>query len=161
MPGVTDREKGYGLLITVSALVVLLDQITKTVVTRLLSLHQTVEVINGFFNIVYIKNPGAAFGILRGWGAVRTVLLILISLAALAVIVYLYGKTTGRLASFALSLIAGGAVGNLIDRVRFGEVIDFLDFSLCGYHWPAFNLADSAITVGVTVTVILACLKRG
>ncbi len=157
----TETGHGYGTLIAVTLIIVLLDQITKTLITGLLSLHQTVEVIGGFFNIIYIRNPGAAFGILGGWGAMRTVLLIVVSLTALVVIIYLYSKSTERFTAIALSLIAGGAAGNLIDRVRFGEVIDFLDFSLGGYHWPAFNVADSAITVGVILMMAHALLKKG
>ena len=157
----TERGHGYGTLIAVTVTIVLLDQITKTLITGLLSLHQSVEVIGGFFNIIYIRNPGAAFGILEGWGAARMIFLIVVSITALVVIIYLYSKSTERLTAIALSLIAGGAAGNLIDRVRFGEVVDFLDFSLGGYHWPAFNVADSAITVGVVLMLAHALFKRG
>ena len=153
-------HRGYGMLVTVSLVIVLLDQVTKAVVTHYLFLHQAVEVIAGFFSIVHVLNPGAAFGIMREWGGLRAFLLIIVSLVALAVVVYLYRKSSGRWSAFALSLIAGGAVGNLIDRVRFGEVIDFLDFSVGGYHWPAFNVADTALTVGVVMMVVFAVLKR-
>jgi len=156
----TERVQGYGTLIVVTVAVLLLDQITKTLITSLLSLHQSVEVIGSLFNIIYIRNPGAAFGILGGWRGARTLLLTLVPIAALAVIIYLYRKSTDRFAAVALSLIAGGAAGNLIDRLRFGEVIDFLDFSLAGYHWPAFNVADSAITVGVVLMVAHGLFKR-
>ncbi|MFQ5328935.1 MAG: signal peptidase II [Thermodesulfobacteriota bacterium] len=160
MSDATESGYGYGTLIIVTVIIILLDQITKTLITGLLSLHQSVEVIGGLFNIIYIRNPGAAFGILGDWGTMRTLLLIVVSIAALVVIVYLYSKSEDRFSAIALSLVAGGAAGNLIDRVRFGEVIDFLDFSLAGYHWPAFNVADSAITVGVVVMIAHAVLKR-
>jgi len=153
-------QRGYGMLATVSLVTVLLDQVTKAVVTHYLLLHQAVEVIAGFFSIIHVHNPGAAFGILREWEGIRTLFLITVSLVALAVIVYLYRKCRGKWSAFALSLIAGGAVGNLIDRVRFGEVVDFLDFSIGGYHWPAFNVADTAITVGVIMMVVFAVLKK-
>ena len=160
MSNETESGYGYGMLATVTVIVILLDQITKTLITGRLSLHQSVEIIGGLFNIIYIRNPGAAFGILGDWGTIRTILLIVVSIAALVVIIYLYRKSTDRFTAFALSLIAGGAAGNLIDRVRFGEVIDFLDFSMAGYHWPAFNVADSAITVGVVLMVAHAVLRR-
>lgn len=160
MAGSTDKGYGYGMLIIVVPAVVLLDQITKAIISRRLNLNQTIGFISGFFNIVYIKNPGAAFGLFREWGLLRDVFLIIITLLALTIIVYLYRKTSERLLRFSFSLIAGGAIGNLIDRIRFGEVIDFLDFHIGNYHWPAFNIADSAITVGVFIAVVQLYLKK-
>ncbi len=160
MAGSKDKRYIYGMLIIVVPVVVLLDQITKAIISHRLNLNQTIGVIAGFFNIVYIKNPGAAFGLFRGWGSMRDIFLVIVTLLALIIIIYIYRKTTERLLRFSLSLIAGGAIGNLIDRVRFGEVIDFLDFYIGKYHWPAFNIADSAITVGVFIAVVELYFKK-
>lgn len=160
MVGSAGKGYRYGMLIIVVPAVVLLDQITKAIISHRLNLNQTIGVIAGFFNIVYIKNPGAAFGLFRGWGALRVVFLVIITLLALTIIIYLYRKTAEGLLRFSFSLIAGGAIGNLIDRLRFGEVIDFLDFHIGNYHWPAFNVADSAITVGVFVAVVQLYFRK-
>ncbi|MEE8184998.1 MAG: signal peptidase II [Thermodesulfobacteriota bacterium] len=160
MAGSKDKRYIYGMLIIVVPVVVLLDQITKAIISHRLNLNQTIGVIAGFFNIVYIKNPGAAFGLFRGWGSMRDIFLVIVTLLALIIIIYIYRKTTERLLRFSLSLIAGGAIGNLIDRVRFGEVVDFLDFYIGKYHWPAFNIADSAITVGVFIAVVELYFKK-
>ena len=145
----------YKLLIFVAAIVVILDKLTKAVITNYFILHQSIEIIRGLFNITYIRNPGAAFGIFRDVsGTFRTIFLTGISFTALIIIFFVYRNTKGAASRIAFSLIAGGAVGNLIDRLRFGEVIDFLDFYIGQYHWPAFNVADSAITVGVFIAVL-------
>ncbi|HLG29189.1 MAG TPA: signal peptidase II, partial [Candidatus Brocadiales bacterium] len=145
----------YKLLIFVAAIVVILDQLTKAVITNYFILHQSIEVIRGLFNITYIRNPGAAFGILRDVsGTFRTIFLTGISFTALIIIFFVYRNIKDTTSRIAFSLIAGGAFGNLIDRIRFGEVIDFLDFYIGRYHWPAFNVADSAITVGVFIAVL-------
>jgi signal peptidase II len=118
-------------------------------------LHESVPVIPGFFNLTYVRNKGAAFGILSGMqGAWRTVFFVIVSLVALSVLAVLVKKTAERLALVAYALISGGAVGNLIDRVRFGEVVDFVEWFYRSFHWPAFNVADSAITVGVGLLMI-------
>lgn len=144
----------YKTLILVASTVIILDQLTKAVIIHYLSLHQSIEVIGGFFNITYIRNPGAAFGILRGSNEIfRTLFLTGISIAALVVIFFVYRGVKDTASRIAFSLIAGGAAGNLVDRIRFGEVIDFLDFYAGSYHWPAFNVADSAITAGVFLAV--------
>ena len=119
----------------------------------------SVEVVPGFFSIVNVANPGAAFGILKGHGSLA---LILIAIAALILIAYLLYISTDLTTVFALSLIAGGALGNLIDRIRLAEVVDFLDFYIGRYHWPAFNVADIAITCGVIIylTTIYRCSDK-
>lgn len=137
-----------------SALVVVLDLATKYLVVSRLYLGEEVVVIPGVFNLVYWLNPGAAFGIFGGGGEHNTLILTVISLLALGVVIYLIRHAESGFSVFSLSLIAGGAVGNLIDRVRYGEVVDFLDFYLGSYHWPAFNVADSAISVGVILTIV-------
>jgi len=146
----------YKILIFIAAAVIILDHLTKAIISHYLYLHQSIEVIGGFFNITYIRNPGAAFGLFRDSGEIfRIVFLTGTSIVALIVIFFFYTQAKdGLISKIALSLIAGGAVGNLIDRIRFGEVIDFLDFYIGQYHWPAFNIADSAITVGVFLLLI-------
>jgi signal peptidase II len=147
----------YRLLGLTVLIVVLADQLTKAWVQSGMRLHQSIPVIEHFFSLTYIRNPGAAFGLFSdsgGW--VRTAFFIVISVAAIALLGTLYAKTPpGRyFLRLAFSLVTGGAIGNLIDRVRFGEVVDFLDFFVGRYHWPAFNVADSCITVGVAFLVV-------
>lgn len=153
MPGGVEIKGKIRILLVTAALVVAVDQVTKAAIMMRLLENQLIEVIPGFFNIVFFMNPGAAFGILTDGGVLKTLTLVAISAAALVVVILLIRQARDRLFIFALSLIAGGAVGNLIDRIRFGEVVDFLDFQLWGYHWPAFNAADSAITVGVVLAL--------
>jgi signal peptidase II len=151
----------YSWVSAIAGLVVFLDQLTKYLVISKFSLHETVKVIPGFFSLTYVRNPGAAFGILAGAsGAWRTVFFITVSLAALAVIVALVRTAHDRLPLVAFALIGGGAVGNLIDRVRFGEVVDFIEWYYRSYHWPTFNIADSAITVGVGLLAIDMLFER-
>jgi len=145
----------YRTLLWVSTIVIILDQLTKGLIINTLTLHQSIEVIPGLLNITYIRNPGIAFGLFREGGVFGLALLLVLSLVALIVVVYLYRGTGNKVTAFTLSLVAGGAIGNLIDRIRFGEVVDFLDFYIDPYHWPAFNIADSAITIGVVSTILL------
>lgn len=122
--------------------VLFLDQLTKFLAARSLQLNTPVILIKNFLNLSLVHNRGAAFGILKN----QLFVFVIISLLAIALILYhLKDKKKSRLSSISLSLILGGAVGNLIDRLRFGFVIDFLDFRV----WPVFNIADSAITIGV------------
>ncbi|UFS71849.1 signal peptidase II [Geomonas sp. RF6] len=143
-------DKRYQILAGVSALVLFLDQLTKVFIDQAMPLHSTITVIRNFFNISYVRNKGAAFGILAN-SAYRLPFFILISLIAVVVICIAIRKLRPdqTLAAVSLSLIFSGALGNLIDRIRLGEVIDFLDAHWYEHHWPAFNIADSAICVGV------------
>jgi signal peptidase II len=142
--------------------VVALDQITKAAILRSLQLGDSIPVLAGCFNIVFVLNPGAAFGFLATLGpGFRNPFFILISLAAV-ILIFVYRQRylrENRLASVALALIMGGALGNLIDRLRYGMVVDFLDFYLGEYHWPAFNVADSAISVGVCLMLLEMALE--
>jgi signal peptidase II len=150
------------LISTVAGLVVLLDQITKYCITSRMELHESIPVVAGFFHITYVKNPGAAFGFLAGASPLfRSVFFLAMTAAAIALIIhYLRGSEEKEPALvFSLSLILGGAVGNLIDRLWLGEVIDFLDVSVSSYHWPAFNVADSAISIGAAV-IFVAVIRR-
>jgi len=145
----------YKILLAVSALVLVLDQLTKIYVDRTMELHSSITVIEGFFNITYLRNKGAAFGILAD-SAWRLPFFLLVSTIAVAVILVVIKRMRDDqvLNVASLSLIFSGALGNLIDRVRLGEVIDFLDVHWRGHHWPAFNVADSAICVGVFLLAI-------
>ena len=145
------------LLIFLGGGILLLDQLSKLLIASTLPLHSLREVIPGLFNLVHVRNPGAAFSILAGTDAAwRQGLFVGLTLFVLAIILFAYGKVpqSDRWIRTAYSLIIGGALGNLIDRVRMGEVIDFLDFYIGSAHWPAFNVADSAISAGAIMLVI-------
>jgi len=126
----------------------LVDQASKLLITGTMTLNHSIPVLAGIFHITYIRNPGAAFGIMAN----RTTVFIAISLLVIAGIIVFYYKQGAKrgIIPSSLGLIAGGALGNLVDRVRFGEVIDFLDFRV----WPIFNLADSVIVVGSALLVL-------
>lgn len=132
--------------------VLVLDQLTKLYIDRTFQLYESQPVIKGVFSITYVRNQGAAFGILAKQ-SLRVPFFITIALIAAVGILWAIHRLRPdqKLASFSLALILAGAVGNLIDRIRLGEVIDFLDVYWRSHHWPAFNIADSAITVGVVL----------
>ncbi|MBZ0220722.1 MAG: signal peptidase II [Candidatus Methylomirabilis sp.] len=153
MRGGAEIRTNHKIFAAVSAGIAVLDQLTKLVITRSLYPYEAVEVVPGFFNIVHYLNKGAAFGILNQGGALGKLFLIGVSLAALVLLAVLARQSSDRLSVLAFSLIAGGALGNLVDRIRFGSVVDFLDFHIATWHWPAFNVADSAITVGVGIAI--------
>jgi signal peptidase II len=137
--------------ILIAASVVLLDRLTKWVISQKISLLDSVDVIPGVFRLTHVQNQGAAFGLFSDspseW---KVAMLILFSVAALAVVSALLWKNGNAMnaTAIALSLVFGGALGNLWDRVVSGRVVDFLDFYIGSHHWPAFNIADSAIVVG-------------
>jgi signal peptidase II len=139
----------------VTALAVLiLDQVTKYWALHRLPPGISRPVLDSFFSLTLVMNPGLAFGLLAGTPAGWRWVVALLSIGALAILAMVGLRMLpggGRLTPLALGMIFGGAVGNLIDRARFGAVVDFLDFYWRGYHWPAFNVADSAITVGVAL----------
>jgi signal peptidase II len=139
-------------------LAVPLDQLTKWWISRTLGYADEIPVIDGFFHITHVRNPGAAFGILAtSPEPVRIFFFIGVTLVAIALILSFFHKLApgDRFSALSLGLILAGAIGNLIDRLRFGEVVDFLHFRLWGgYTWPDFNLADSFIVVGVMLLVI-------
>ena len=148
-------------LIAVS--VILLDQISKLAVLNTIPLYDSVPVVPGFFHLTHIQNPGGAFGFLARQSAViRNVVFLFASAVALCLIFLFYRNTPGthRWLGAGFALISGGAVGNLIDRVRFGKVVDFLDVFVADVHWPAFNVADSAVTVGIGIFVFHILLNR-
>ncbi len=135
--------------------ILILDQCTKHFVDTHIRRHEIITVIPGFFNLTNVRNPGAAFGILSDMhGMWRSLFFISVTLAALVVIAALIRKTHERLLVLAFSLIAGGAIGNVIDRVRYGEVVDFIQWYVKSYYWPSFNVADSAISIGVALLAV-------
>ena len=144
-------------------LVVALDQFTKMLIVSNFALYESLEIIPGFFSLTYLTNRGAAFGFLAGvdasWRHYFFLILASVALVLLSIAWFRLRKEH-RLYGPALALIAGGAIANVIDRVRLGAVVDFLDFYVAGYHWPAFNVADSAITVGVTLFLLSNFLEE-
>jgi signal peptidase II len=155
-------NKKYIILFATVALMVFLDFVTKAYISSTMSLHESIVVIGGFFNLTYVRNPGAAFSFLADAPAVfRMVFFVTVTVCAILLVLYyiVKSKIEEPFVTFALSLILSGALGNLIDRVRFGEVVDFLDVYIGPHHWPAFNVADSAITVGAFI-LILELLRK-
>ena len=131
----------------VFAATIILDQWSKWLVFRRMALGTSIEVLGRFFRLTYIHNPNAAFGIALFGGGFH----LIFSIVALGLLLFVRYKTplSQRGARIALTLILGGAIGNLVDRLRMGEVVDFFDFGIGRYHWPVFNVADIAVTVGV------------
>ena len=142
-----------------AALIVLVDQATKLTIERVFD-YGDVHPITGFFNLVLTYNRGAAFSFLASASGWQKEFLTAVGVAASLFIVYLLARHgTQRLFSLALALILGGAVGNVIDRIAYGHVIDFLDFHWRGWHWPAFNVADSAIVCGAGLLILDELLR--
>lgn len=148
--------------ILITAVVVVLDLLSKWWILATFQLYESLPVIPGFFDLTFVVNTGAAFGMLAGeqnlW---RQLFFVSITLVALVVLCFAFRqyRHEGRAYVIGIGLIGGGALGNLIDRLRFGHVVDFLDFSIKGHHWPAFNVADSAITVGVACFLLAGFLE--
>jgi len=142
----------------VAAAVIILDQASKLSAARSLDLWRPRVIINGFFSLTLVHNRGAAFGLLPR----HTTLFIFLSLLTIGLLLLFYRRyfCRGTLFRLAAGLVLGGAVGNLIDRIRYNYVVDFLDFQVGDYHWPAFNLADSSICVGVAFLIGLAVFSK-
>ena len=153
----SERPHAMRRLYFLAAIVVLLlDRLTKWLVSDRIQLHDSIPVIPGFFRLTHVQNRGAAFGLFADspseW---KVAILVAFSLIALVVVSALLWRNSHALSmtGTALALILGGAVGNLWDRVLAGHVVDFLDFYVGTYHWPAFNVADSAIVIGALLLV--------
>jgi len=148
------------ILALVGGSVLVLDQISKAYIHHAFSLHESLPIIPDLFSITYVRNKGAAFGLFAGQNSLfRALFFSSVSLLAfffLGLMIY-QAPNNDKWQTISLSLLLGGAMGNIVDRVRMGEVIDFLDFYIGAYHWPAFNVADSAITIGVTLLMIQLC----
>lgn len=150
-------------LFLISGFVIASDQITKALIAGFLTLHESVTIIPGFFNLAHILNPGGAFGLFAGQNPmVRKFFFLFVSSVIACIILWFYKKTAEKspVLSSGFAAIFGGAVGNLIDRFRFGRVVDFLDFHIGHYHWPAFNVADSAICIGMAVFLYFAVVHK-
>jgi signal peptidase II len=129
----------------IASLVVISDFITKRMILKWVTPYESIDILP-FINIVHVKNEGAAFGMFSSLG---NSIFVIISFVAIIVIIAYLARIKGRMEIFSISLILGGAIGNLIDRLTIGKVIDFIDFFVGKWHWPAFNVADSALTVGI------------
>jgi signal peptidase II len=146
------KRSAYVLLIVLS--VIVLDQITKYLIATYLAPFDSIEVFP-FLHIVNVRNTGAAFGSFRNVGSS---FFIVISVIAIIFVISLLVKRTYNYVG--LSLVLGGAIGNLIDRILYGKVVDFIDFSAGSFHWPAFNVADSSLTVGIAAILLASIMKK-
>ncbi len=150
------------LLALIIIVLIILDQASKLSIENYFQLGEDLSIIPGFFNLVLVYNKGVAFGMMANWDdSTRQMLLIGIGLLASIMIVWMYLKEyrNSQVGSLCLSLIVAGAFGNIIDRIRIGKVVDFLDFYISGNHWPAFNFADSYICVGVVILMFVKTAK--
>ncbi len=145
---------GLRLGLAAAALVILCDQATKWWIVEVVMQPPTIIPVTPFFNLVMGWNRGISFGLFDGDSAINVWILPLVALAIVAALVVWLRRVQGAWLASAIGLVIGGALGNVVDRLRFGAVADFLDFHVAGYHWPAFNVADSGITVGVTMLVL-------
>ena len=155
-PGTEPRISKLPRLLIIAGSVAFLDQVTKALVLKYLPLYSSVSIIPGFFNLTHIHNPGMAFGLFSNQSStIQTAVFLFASALAAGVILYLYITTpnTHRFLAFGFALILGGAIGNMVDRVRLGKVVDFLDLYIGNLHWPAFNVADSAVTIGIGIFI--------
>lgn len=153
----TGQAARYVILAIVSVGTIALDQTSKAQIMQTMRLHESIPIIPNVFNLTYIRNPGAAFGLLASSSnGFRLLFFGLTSLFALALLgtIFFRLRHDDWVGQLSIAGILGGAIGNLLDRLRFGEVIDFLDFYLDAYHWPAFNIADAAISVGVFFLIL-------
>ena len=153
--------KRWPLFSAIAIVGIIIDQITKIAIDRSMQLLDSIPVIENFFHITYVRNKGAAFSFLSN-ASWRLPFFIIVSTIASLVILIAFRKLREdqRLAHVSLAMIFSGAVGNLVDRVRLGEVIDFLDVHWYRHHWPAFNVADSLICVGVFLLAVDMILEE-
>lgn len=146
------RKAAPALVLALAILVA--DQLTKWWMLTLLAEPPRMIEVTGYFNLVLVRNPGLSFGMFGGLGEAGRFILSAVVLLVTAVLVVWLLRATSSLVRFALAAVIGGAFGNLVDRLLHGAVIDFLDFHLAGWHWPAFNLADSAIVLGAGLLIL-------
>ncbi len=147
------KTKDYVII----AVLIIVDQLTKLYISSSMQLHQSIEVIRGFFHITYTRNSGAAWSMLEGQ---KYFFIIAAAVACVAILIYLHKNNCGLWEKLGLTLIVAGALGNVIDRIRLSEVIDFLDFYIFGYDFPVFNFADCCITVGSAIVILTVFLER-
>jgi len=151
------------MLIWLTLVVVFMDQVSKTIVLHTLRINESVVVLDNFFNLVHVRNRGMAFGIMNQPGLDFAPYLLMGTSVAVIVMILIWQVTLKQktwLLKVSVSLILAGAAGNLIDRIRFREVVDFLDFYIGSWHWPAFNIADSAITIGAFLLAVNLVFER-
>lgn len=139
--------------------ILLLDQMTKQIALAQLALHEPVTLLP-FLNLTLVYNKGAAFGFLSSASGWQNAFFIVVALVACGVMLYLLRQTRERLFAVALMLVLGGAIGNLVDRIIYGYVVDFVDVYYQSWHWPAFNIADSAITIGA-ILIAFDAIRAG
>ena len=154
------EEKFYYFIIFI---IFVLDYLTKFWITKKISPYHTKEIIKGFFSLTHIHNRGAVFGFLATSPNPNIfILLTILSFAAFVFIIYYFLRipATEKYLKFSLSLVLGGAFGNLLDRLIHGYVIDFFDFYIKKYHWPAFNIADASITIGAIILIATIIFRR-
>jgi signal peptidase II len=164
LSGGYQRVSGSGAVIlygTVLIAVLVVDQLTKWWIVNTFGLYESREVVAGLFNLVYVTNKGAAFSLFATIDSpLRHYFFVTVNLIALSVLtIAAFKMRAERWYLLSFGLISGGALGNLVDRLRYGAVVDFLDFYLGSYHWPAFNVADSAIFCGVGLLLVLTFKK--
>jgi signal peptidase II len=150
-----------GLLVALLALV--LDQVTKAWVLGFFAAvppGQQIYPLAGFFNLVLVWNRGVSFGLFNNDAGINAIAFSVLAAAIIVALLWWLARVQSTFLALAIGLVIGGAIGNVIDRLRFGAVVDFLDFHLAGWHWPAFNVADSAICVGVAIIVLDGLLPR-
>ncbi|MCP4671918.1 MAG: signal peptidase II [Desulfobacula sp.] len=150
-------------LALISGFIVFFDQISKYIIKINLDVYDNIIVINNFFNITHILNPGGAFGFFASSSPeLRKFIFLFVSSIVALFILWFYKKSADSyiFLSHGFAMIFGGAVGNLIDRFRYGKVVDFLDFYIGTYHWPAFNIADSAISIGMAILIYHIIFKK-
>jgi len=155
--------KKYSILLFVTAAILALDQYTKHLAVEYLKNGRIVDVINGYFRLLYVENPGAAWGFLsQTASSFRLPFFYIISALAVLLIVYYFHKLSSNAWAMmiSLSLILGGAIGNLVDRIKNNFVVDFIDWYYKNNHWPTFNVADAAITAGVILMILAILLEK-
>ncbi len=146
------------IIIYISIILLLIDQISKVLIVKLIDINSSIELIKNFFYLTYTHNTGAAFSILTG----KRIFLILVALVIL-IVIFNYikkNKIESKAEKIAFSLIIGGSIGNLLDRIVRGYVIDFLDFKIFGYNFPIFNVADTFIVIGVFLLLIITLARK-
>ena len=142
-------DKKYAVIISIGFFIVFSDQLTKFLIKQNLQLNQSIPVIKNILHLTYITNTGSAFGLFKGFNW----FFILFSLVVIIVIFYFINqiKNNEKMMRISVSLVLGCTIGNLIDRIAYGAVIDFIDFRI----WPVFNIADSAVTIGIIILIVL------
>jgi len=156
-PGSSHEKKVLFNAATLACLLILTDQVSKIAVEHYIARSQRIPVISGFFNLTFITNKGAAWGIMHGYGWLLLTIAIVVIIASFFFMRWLTEGWNERY--YALFIIISGVIGNSIDRVWRGEVVDFLDFYALDWHWPAFNIADSAICIGVGLYFLSVFLR--